>query len=277
MSSSGEAPYKNRSQRTVCCAAPRQTEAFGVNRTSMRTLFLVLIASLVAPGISPADCVLPDIEPFLEKKFHGSHFPALSALRIVTTDDRGRTVQWRGVKWYGPTDGALFVLDCEGKTLAIARLGGVDEMRQGPILPCVGTTVEVRYQPLIATGYRLQLVELVAFHDNDILRLWRHISEEDVFVLWGDDGTEDRYSWTFSQDGRRIQVRGRRSVYPKPPPGEYEWGTPTTHDLPLKTYCWVQSKATYQRCSARKRKRFTTSNADQTRAAEAPTGARHSR
>lgn len=174
--------------------------------------------------------------------------PSSPEIRRVAIADGQTILQWLGVKWEGPIDGALFLLDCKGRTLALVHLGAVEEIRQGPILPVVGSTVEVRYRPGSGTGYRLEQVEILAFRGNAILPLWKHTASESAFILPTEDGTEDRYSWSFSEGGNVIRVSGRRSTFPKPHEGSYEWGPPSTYDLPTAKFCWVASEFVYKQC-----------------------------
>ncbi len=224
-----------------------------VSRQNIAPIVPVLVV-LGAPGaLAIPQCISPEINGLLETsraalEFEGSYFPSPETRRHVFVD--GQNIrQWLGVKWEGPIDGGLFLLDCERHTLAVVHLGAVDEIRQGPTLPGDGSSVEVRYQPGSGTGYRLQFVELVGNRENVILRLWKHTAYERSFILPNEDGTEDRYFWEVDQGGSVIRVSGRRSTFPKPAAGTYEWGPPSTQDLPRETFCWFGSESVYKQCA----------------------------
>jgi hypothetical protein len=223
-----------------------------VSRKTVAATIVVLVALPPFTLLAVAQCVSPEIDALLHRSraaldFQGSYFPSPEIRREVIVDGQ-EMLQWLGVKWYGPIDGALFLLDCQGHTLAVVHLGAVEEIRLGPTLPGVGPTVEVRYQPGSGTGYRLEQVELVGYRGNAILRMWKHTAYESAFILPTEDGTEDRYSWSFDEGGSVIHLSGRRSTFPKPAPGGYDWGPPSTHDLPSETFCWFGSELVYKQC-----------------------------
>jgi hypothetical protein len=219
---------------------------------SIAALVCILCAGGSSAVQAKANCVRPDLERFLEASraiiaFSGSHFPFPEA-DFLTIEEEGGVLQWVGVRWSGPEDGALFVLDCSGGRLGALRLGAVLALHPGPVLPEVGKTIAVRYTASIGTGSRLENVELVGFVDAGILRLWKHTAYEHAFVLPSEDGVEEKYEWTFGSRGTALRVVGKRVIYPKPKDPGSEWGPGTSHDLGTTTYCWSASGREYRRC-----------------------------
>lgn len=200
-------------------------------------------------------CVLPTIEVLLERSRGAMHDRApafvLPQAEQVVTSTEGRMLQWVAVNWEGPEDGAVFMIDCTGRTLALVRLGVITGISPGPSLLGVGPTVVVRYEPGIDTNRTVELVEILAARGDAIVRLWKHAIVESDFGVVSTDGGEradDRYWWSFERDGTVIRVQGRRSTLRKATDGPGEEGAPTTQDLPEEEFCWNMSEVGYAPC-----------------------------
>lgn len=230
-----------------------------------RDLFIATAAAEESAGVSPlvrdvgggegeGECVLPTIEALLERSRSSIHDRAPSFLlpqadRVVTSGE-GRILQWVAVTWDGPKDGAVFLLDCAGRTLALARLGAITEISPGPILPDVGPTVVVRYEPGVDTSRTVELVEILTARGRGVVRLWKHPAVESTFGVASTDGaqsTDDRYWWSFENDGAVLRVEGRRSILPAASGLDGE-DAPATQDLPERKFCWNASTVGYEPC-----------------------------
>lgn len=217
---------------------------------------LVVLAAVVgtSPSRGETDCKQPDVKMLLQTyraKFRFSEIPfdAVQSHRLLSKVN-GRMVQWVAIRWEGPIDGALFALDCSGHALAVANLGYISDLREGPTLISTGPTVQAQYAPGSGTGIRWREVGLFALKDSTLNLLWSHTALDSAFAMPSEDGTEDRYEWKIREDGQRIRVEGWHSVYPKPEEPGNDWGPPTTHKLPEQTYCWNEGQLRYVLCSS---------------------------
>lgn len=200
-----------------------------------------------------ADCELPELEPFLEAsravlKFTGPYFPS-PVPHDLQFKVGTHALQWFGVGWEAPPDGALFVLDCAGNRLAATRLGQVLALRHGPVLPSIGSTVEVSYVAQTGTGYKRESAAIFAFVDNTLRSLWTHTLREYVAVLPLEEQTFEEYQWTLRREGQQIRVDGSRTVYPKRERLDDPSGPPTAYKVSPETFCWDAGRIAYVLCS----------------------------
>ncbi len=151
-----------------------------------------------------------------------------------------------GASWTGPLGGAIFLLDCSGKTIAATNLGAVKDLRLGPILP-VGQTVEIIYVSGTGTGAYQTSVGLAVLQGSKINILWKHlVFDREAFASGGYDYT-DRLQWKLSPDGKKIVVTGLRKVGVAKE-FEHGWKPGTTHALPDETYCWKAAEDRFDLC-----------------------------
>jgi hypothetical protein len=208
-----------------------------------RRIWMTLLGFVAASIISPAQavCVQPDAKTFLEtsrtlvdKNNAYIYFPSPEAKFLLQTIDK-QDVQWMGISWEGPQNGALFLLDCNGTALAHSNLGSIKELKTGPVVPA-GQTVEVVYNSEDGTGLYAISTAWVRYDNGTIVTLWKHENSSVVtFPSLGDD-YKDTFAWTLSPDGERITVTGKRVV--DTVEHDHGWASGTTHDLPTKYYCW---------------------------------------
>ncbi len=214
-------------------------------------MLAVLLLGLVAMPALAAEtkCARPEIELFLENartaiNFTGSYFPS-PEVKYLSFEVEGRTLQWLGASWWGPREGALFVLDCQGKRVAALPLGFVMKLRNGPVVPGFGRTFEVDYISGVGTGVKVQTIYLVAFKDGAISIVWSHQGSDSE----GNYGYayEETVSPRFSRDGMRIDVLKKREVGPFKDP-DYGWPPNTTHVFPVERFCWIASSKSFAAC-----------------------------
>jgi hypothetical protein len=197
--------------------------------------------------------VQPNTDQFLENardaiQVYGGYFPSPEA-RFLPMMIAGQPMQWMGTKWYGPIDGALFVLDCAGTRAAALRIGGVVSLRPGPVLP-VGQTAEVVYVSGTGSGVYQTSVALVALEASSIKILWKHEAEDrEAFASAGYDYV-DQFRWKVGNNGRTITVNGRRMVG-EAREKEHGWAARTNHSLPQERYCWDADEKLFQQCKSR--------------------------
>ena len=208
---------------------------------------------IVSSEPAAADCKQPKLESFLEDsravlKFTGPYYPSPVPYDLGFKVG-AQAFQWFGVAWEAPKDGALFVLDCAGNRLAATRLGHVLALRHGPVLPRIGSTVEVSYIAQTGTGYERQSADIFAFLNNSLKSLWTHTLYERVSILPLEEQTLEDYQWTLSGDGRQIRVGGYRTVYPKTERLDDPGGPPTKHKISPETFCWDVTHIRYVLCS----------------------------
>jgi hypothetical protein len=198
-------------------------------------------------------CTTPNVVALLESsrkalQYEGLSFPSVSA-KELTLGSGANTEQWIGVRWDGPTEGAVFVLDCVGHTLALTRVGGVESIAGGPELPEIGKTVVVQSVGF-GTGVEEHVVEIYAYRDGALVQLWKHSAHEHAFLSLDWDGHDDKYSWRFEREGALIRVTGQLSTYPKAAPGRDDWGKPQTVDAPVEAFCWTPKNRAFEACTA---------------------------
>lgn len=208
---------------------------------------LIVLASGVSPAADAA-CVRPDVETFMKEARdtideEGNFFDGLTAT-FLAAKDGAQDIQWMGAGWEKPVNGALFVLDCQGKALASLKLGGQIKLRRGPKTP-IGETVEVVFRPGVAAAIKWTDVAIVHFQGSSIDVLWRHSATEANAMI--EEDFADTYAWKFSAKGKKITLTGKRKV------GEGEdkkhgWKPHTTHALPTETFCWNDGEKKYLSC-----------------------------
>jgi hypothetical protein len=178
---------------------------------------------------------LPEINSFLEASKEainskGSYFPNPEAEILCITQDN-QQFKWLGVRWYGPEDGALFVLDDKDKRIDILKLGAM----------------WVDYLILSGTGHRLLYTALSTLSDEKINMLWSHVLSERNFMLPQEGGTETAYTVSNSKDGRTITVSGIIKKYSSSKIGMKEI-TPDIRQLEEERFCWGEVIGGYTLC-----------------------------
>ena len=213
---------------------------------------LVAVLSWLATPVFAAECVRPDLEQLLDKarteiQADASYFPSAEGKFLPFDSADGRHLQWLGAGWYGPPQGALFVLDCDGNRLAATSLGFVHEIRVGPFVPTIGQTFEVIYTSGYGSGYEQKTVALLAFANDLITTFWNHEVSEEVSAPPLEEEYADTFAWRFAEGRARIEVTGEREL------GEFKdaehgWEPNTKHALPAETFCWNAAEKKFQGC-----------------------------
>lgn len=230
----------------------RDLSRYQVAQMSTRQVLVPLLCliSWPASAVEPS-CFHPDLDRFLEQSraaihFDGRYFPSASA-KFLPFDADGRHLQWLGVSWEGPPDGALFVLDCEGRTVAAVRLGYVQALRKSSVVPGVGQAFEVIYTSAVGAGEHEETVDLVSFEKDAIAVVWSHEASESVSAPSLKVEYSDRFSWQFDENGGAINVAGERKVggYAD---GEHGWAANSSHELPNESFCLSPADKIYKAC-----------------------------
>jgi hypothetical protein len=153
-------------------------------------------------------------------------------------------LQWLGVRWWAPEDGAIFVLDCLGKLITGLRIGAVSSLSLFLDNPNLKNAVTVEYTSNIGTGYRLRKVGIFNFNNTKINKIWEHDLSGDDFL--SEDAIEARYSLEVSPDGNRIEVKGKITTIPHP----WDWKARLAARVKttFQVYCWDKT-GTYKQCN----------------------------
>lgn len=196
-----------------------------------------------------APCQQPDVAAVLDRSRDvlgspSGYFPSLRTTLLQVFID-GVPMQWLGVIWAGPTDGALFLLDCAGQVVAMRKTGGVTALSVGPHLP-IGQSLAVSHIPSTGLGVAWAAIALVHYRDGSIQILWEHLVHEAVSAGNLAD-YEDSFYWDLSADGLAIRVTGQRKVGTIRD-DQYGWAPGTINDLPAKTFCWNAAAVAFQPC-----------------------------
>ena len=215
-------------------------------------IFCILFLSV--PRITKAQdsCVPPELDSFLESSrealhFSGSFFPSPEAKTLCLSKD-GQRLKWLGVRWYGPEQGALFVLDNNDRRIATLPLGAVRNLRAGPrFLGSEAETVWVDYLASQGTGYLLVKTALITFSGDKIVTVWSHVIFERNFVLPSEEGTEEEYTVTGSEGGS-ITVSGIRKIFPPPSKMDTKANPQNIKKLEEEKFCWIEIIGGYTRC-----------------------------
>jgi hypothetical protein len=180
-------------------------------------------------------CTAPPVRSLLPGG-PGYVYPELKTQTLVQGQGPAR-VQWLAASWFGPMNGRLMALDCAGKALGSVESGYLRSMKPGPAVPGVGATVLVEATTGTGTGYRQDMVRLVALVDGAAKVLWEQVSLTKDSAQRG-HGSEERFAWRFAPDGTRIEVTGTRQ----------QDGKPGRAALPGASFCWKAGEKAFGAC-----------------------------
>ncbi len=203
-------------------------------KTTVALLGLLAAASPALAQDRP--CTAPPVRSLLPGG-PGYVYPELKAQTLVQGQGAAR-VQWVAASWFGPMNGRLMALDCTGAALGAIESGYLRTMKPGPSVPGLATTVLLEATTGTGTGFREDMVRLVALVDGAPKVLWEQVSLTKDSAQRG-MGSEERYSWRFSPDGARIEVTGTR----------LRDGTRGRVGLPPASFCWQPAERSFGACS----------------------------
>ena len=203
----------------------------------MKTIGLALLGLLAAvPAIAQdKPCTAPPVRSLLPGG-PGYVYPELKAKTLVQGQGTAR-VQWVAASWFGPMNGRLVALDCTGKALGAVESGYLRSMKPGPAVPGVAATVLVEATTGTGTGFREDMVRLVALVGGAPKVLWEQVSLTKDSAQRG-MGSEERFTWRFAPDGARIEVTGTRQ----------QDGTRGRIALPPASACWKAAETVFGGC-----------------------------
>jgi hypothetical protein len=212
-------------------------------------ILFISIMVLIAPELG-AECFHPDLEAFLENSravinFEGTHFPGPKGVWLEMNTD-GKAIQWLGVTWWGPEDGALFVLDCLGNLITGLGIGAVSSLSRFSDNLNLKNAVTVEYTSNIGTGYRLRKLGIFNFANSKINKIWEHDLSENIFVFPAEDAIEKEYTFELSPDGNKITVIGKIMTYS--PPFDWKAKSAARAKTTVQVYCW-DKEGTYKQCN----------------------------
>jgi hypothetical protein len=202
-----------------------------------RFALLGLLASLSPALAQEKPCTAPPVRSLLPGG-PGYVYPELKAQTLVQGQGAAR-VQWVAASWFGPMNGRLTALDCKGTTMGSVESGYLRAMKAGPAVPGVGATVVVEATTGTGTGYRQDMVRLVALVDGAAKVLWEQVSLTKDSAQRG-HGSEEKFSWRFAPDGARIEVTGTRQ----------QDGKPGRAALPPARFCWKAGEKAFGGCGS---------------------------
>ncbi len=203
----------------------------------MRTFALALLGLLAGAPAFAQDrpCTAPPVRSLLPGG-PGYVYPELKAQTLVQGQGAAR-VQWVAASWFGPMNGRLVALDCAGKALGAIESGYLRAMKPGPSVAGVGATVLLEATTGTGTGFREDMVRLIALVDGAPKVLWEQVSLTRDSAQRG-MGAEERFSWRFAPDGARIEVTGTRR----------QDGARGRIALPPASFCWKPAEMAFGGC-----------------------------
>ncbi len=202
----------------------------------MKTLALLGLLAAASPALAQdKPCTAPPVRSLLPGG-PGYVYPELKAQTLVQGQGAAR-VQWVAASWLGPMNGRLVALDCKGAPLGSIESGYLRTMKPGPAVPGVGATVLLEATTGTGTGFREDMVRLVALVDGAPKVLWEQVSLKKDSAQRG-MGSEERFTWRFAPDGARIEVTGTRQ----------QDGKPGRTALPAASFCWKPAETRFAGC-----------------------------
>ena len=146
-----------------------------------------------------------------------------------------------GITWHSKFGGALFIVDCDGRTLAARQMGTLYKFGEWVMLPGLpGPAMFVEDQVGSGTGYRESRLSLLYLDRDQIRSLW----ERPIFRQGG-RGDEtclprmcvtDEFRWHWSSGSQRLTVLGFRTVLKAA--GKDGAETFSAKLLPSEAFCW---------------------------------------
>lgn len=205
----------------------------------------------VAPSVNAGcaqperDTVTAELQRVMQK--HDQYFPEVFMSYLPARLDE-RQVQWMAASWDAPRNGVLFLLDCDGKTIANLTVGAMSALKAGPVV-AGGTfpTVEFKLGPGTALGSALTQVAVATITDGVIRILWKHVASEAASAPSLAIEYLDEFAWEYSGDGASIAVNGSRKVG-RFGDSDHGWDAGTTQAFPSEKFCWDASVLRYERC-----------------------------
>lgn len=150
----------------------------------------------------------------------------------------GRRLRWVGLRWGGPPNGEIVVLDCGGTVVARAPAFkgddfGPERLSLGPIVSDEPTLQEI-YTSGWGTNIRMQAVAWLQFRDGAVVYIWRHAAHEiSSFPGMGPD-TDLEFQWRLR--GGKLLVSGMRTTERR------------AYPLPKEVYCWRRGPLSFVPC-----------------------------
>ena len=192
-------------------------------------------AAAQAPPTPPETaCIMPEARSLLPEGIFDQLVTRVTSLGLGPN-----RVLYVGTSWL-PSDGRLFAVSCAGKPMEEEMIGFIRRMEAGPTLPRFGRTLLVVATTDQQPNSQEDTIKLVAFRQGKFLTLLEHSALTRITAP-AKDAMEEAWSWTFSQDGTRIEFGGTRTTPAQGNrPGKRE-------ALPKDAYCWG-AKNEFEKC-----------------------------
>lgn len=223
-------------------------------------IFFISFSNAAFCDDAASACATPDLRNLIhdyakQAAAKKKYFPDADAISEQSThiilNTENPLVEWTSVSWEGPVGGILFAIGCDGREIDSADVGGVENIKQGPMLPGVGETVLVRATDGTGTCAIHKTISILAIKNDRLALIWKHTLFEYSYFP-GEDGEETEFKVSVPNKNI-IEVTGEHRTYrriPDPDNGD-DWSkTPTKIDKSKETYCWNQSKFTYISCTS---------------------------
>ena len=193
---------------------------------------LAVMAGLMGPAVAqqaaapppepvPA-CVMPEARSLLPE---GGEFKDLVTRVLPMGVGQGR-ILYVGTSWV-PSDGRMFAVSCDGKSLEEEMVGYIRRMDVGPLIPKMPRPLLLVATTFNQPNSREDTFKLIWFRNGKFETLLEHAA---LSRATGKDAFEE--AWTWKIDGARVEFGGTRTT---PAVG----GRPAKREaLPKEAYCW---------------------------------------
>jgi hypothetical protein len=157
-------------------------------------------------------------------------------------------LRWGAVSWEAPPDGAVVVLDCAGRPVAVEPVGPILHIRPGPAVDGQPTLVAI-YGRSGGASLRNQSVALLRYAAPGLAVVWRHeLSDISEDAVRPGRGVALSWRWRFSPDGRVIRVTGERAVGALSDLRR-DSASRVARRLRAQTFCWIPGRGRFDRCA----------------------------
>jgi hypothetical protein len=218
----------------------------------LRKSALLVVISVAACSGPPRACREVQLDSLLVHArerlgFTGTYFPspAADSIRVGQGDT---SLLWLGVRWSGPDDGAILLVNCGAQVVSALRLGATDSLRRGPRLSGLPYTVLAYVNPGGGTGAAYRQVALVSSRGPDSLfTVWAEMLFQGDYSTPMHRGSETVREVSMTPSGDTIRVSGILRIL-RYQTDRNVWLAIDSQRVPARLLCWSSQALAYRDC-----------------------------